>query len=162
MNRLRCEREEQTSAATVSRAIEPEIMAHAQDCRDCSDILLVGEFLQNDSLLTDREQVSLVNPGLIWRKAQQRETQRAIRLALRPIRWMTVLACVAFVCSPWLRLVLPVFQDLGSSSSKFLSSELVTLSRIWPAIPNETMILLVMSGTIILLGLSSWLMLREE
>ena len=162
MNRRSCEREKQTSAAMISGMIDPDMVAHAQQCPDCSDILLVGEFLRNNSTLAERERAPLANPDLIWRKAQHRATQRAVRLALRPIRWMTLLACVAFACSPWLRLLLPIFHDLSSSLSRLLSSSPVSFSRIWLATPNEAMVLVGISGTMILLGLTSWLMLRQE
>jgi hypothetical protein len=162
MNRRSCKREEQTSAAIVSGLVDPEIVAHAQGCSACSDILLIGAFLRNESTLADQERIALPSPELIWRKAQHRATQRAVRLALRPIRVMTVLACIAFACSPWLRLVLPIFQDLTSSSAQFLGTHLVSVFRIWPGAVNEAMMLLGASGTMVLLGLSSWLMLRQE
>ena len=161
MNRRSCEREEQTSAAMVRGGIDPEIVAHAQHCNDCANTLLVGDFLRSDGTLAEHECTALPSPDRIWGRAQRRATQRAVRVALRPIRWMTVLACVAFACSPWLGLMLPVFQDLASSSSKFLSSSAVSFVS-WPATPNQGMILLGSSGTLILLGLSSWLMLRQE
>lgn len=162
MNRRSCEREYQTSAAMINGVIDPETLAHAQHCPDCADTLLVGEFLRNDSTLADQEWIALPNPELIWQEAHRRATDHAVRVASRPIRWMTVLACVAFACSPWLRLVLPAFQDLAASSTRFLGSNLASYSRILPATSNEAMILLGLSGTTILLGLSSWLMLREE
>jgi hypothetical protein len=151
MNRLSCEREEQTSAAILGGVIDPEIVSHAQGCPACSDILQVHEFLRNSGALSQQERSTLPDAGVIWRKAQ-----------VRPIRWMTVLACVAFACSPWLSLVLPLAQDLASSWTRTLDSNLLSLSKVWLATPNEPVILLGITGTMILLGLSSWLMLRQE
>jgi hypothetical protein len=162
MNRKICEREEQTSAAVLRGAIDPEIAPHAQRCTACSDILLVGEFLRNEGSLADGEQNAVPDPGLIWRKAQQRAAQRAVRLALRPIRIMTALACLAFVCSPWLRLLLPLAQSVASSFSGTLDSNLMFFSKAWPTTPNQSVLLLAVFGTIVLLGMGSWLMLREE
>jgi hypothetical protein len=162
MNRAKCEQEELTSMAIQSGTVSPETTEHAQHCPACSDILLISEFLRNHGTLTYHEARVVPDAGLIWRKAQWRATQHAGRLAARPIRWMTILACIAFACSPWLRLVLPVAQDLGSSWSRALDSNLFAMSRIWPATSNEPIIVLAISGTMILLGLSSWLMLREE
>jgi hypothetical protein len=162
MIRSICEREEQTSAAVLYAAIDPEIASHAQLCNACSDILLVGEFLRNERSLADGEQDALPDPGLIWGKAQQRAAQRAARLALRPIRIMTVLACLAFVCSPWLRLLLPLVQSLPSSFSGTLDSNLMFFSRPWPTTANQSVLLLAVFGTIVLLGMASWLVLREE
>ena len=162
MNRRSCEREEQTSAAMVSGVIDPEFVAHAKHCNDCANILLVGEFLRSDSTLAERECTALSSPDIIWRRAQQRATQRAVRLALRPIRWMTVLACVAFACAPWLGLVLPLARDLTSSWREGLDSNFLALSRMCLVAPNEPLILLAVSGTMFILALSSWLILREQ
>jgi hypothetical protein len=162
MNRKICEREEQTSAAVLHGAIDPEIAPHAQRCTACSDILLVGEFLRNEGSLADGEQNAVPDPGLIWRKAQQRAAQRAVRLAVRPIRIMTALACLAFVCSPWLRLLLPIAQSLATSFSRTLDSNLFFSSRTWHTALNQSALLPGVFGTILLLGMGSWLMLREE
>jgi hypothetical protein len=162
MNRSICEREEQTAAAVLYGAIDSEVASHAQRCTACSDILLVGEFLRNDGTLADGEKNALPDPGLIWGKAQQRAAQRAVRLALRPIRIMTALACLAFVCSPWLRLLLPLAQSLASSFSGTLDSNLVFFFKAWPTTPNQPVLLLAVFGTIVLLGMASWLVLREE
>jgi hypothetical protein len=162
MNRSICEREEQTAAAVLYGAIDSEVTSHAQRCTACSDILLVGEFLRNDGTLADGEKNALPDPGLIWGKAQQIAAQRAVRLALRPIRIMTALACLAFVCSPWLRLLLPLAQSLASSFSGTLDSNLFFFSRTWPTALNQSVLLLAVFGTIVLLGMGSWLMLREE
>ena len=124
--------------------------------------MLVAEFLRNNRTLVDHERTDLPDPGLIWRKAQWRANERAVRMASRPIRWMTVLACIAFACSPGFRLVLPLAQDVASSWSRTLDFNLVSLSKIWPTTPNEPIILFAVSGTMILLAFSSWLILREE
>lgn len=162
MKRSICKREEQTSAAVLCAAIGPEIAAHAQRCTACSDILLVGESLRNEGSLAGAEQNALPDPALIWGKAQQRAAQRAVRLALRPIRIMTLVACLAFVCSPWLRLLLPLAQSLASSFSGTLDSNLVFFFKAWPTTPNQPVLLLAVFGTIVLLGMASWLVLREE
>jgi hypothetical protein len=81
---------------------------------------------------------------------------------LRPIRIMMALACLAFVCSPWLRLLLPLAHSLASSFSRTLDSNLFLFSRTWPTTLNQSVLLLGVFGTILLLGMASWLMLREE
>ena len=162
MNRVQCEREDRTSTAVLSGPIAPEIAAHPQHCPVCAEIVLVSGFLRNNSTLANHEATAVPDAGFIWRKAERRATQRDARLAVRPIRWMTALACVAFACSPWLRVLLPLGRDVASSWSRAFDSNLTAVSRIWLATPNEPMIIVGVSGTMILLGLSSWLMLREE
>lgn len=162
MNEHICSREEQTSAAIASGTMDPELVSHAQRCPVCADILLAGEFLRKNAPLADHERAAVPEAGLIWRKAQNRANQHALRLALRPIRLMTFVASIAFICSPWLRLVLPLAQYLGSSWSRALDFNLLSLAKFWPASSNQLLVLVGFSGTMILLALSSWLMLRRE
>lgn len=157
-----CEREGQTSTAILRGTIDPETASHVRSCGACSDILLVSGFLRSKSALSAGERAATPDPGLIWRKAQWRATEQAIYVAARPIRWMTVVACVAFACSPGLGLGLPLAEDLASSWSKTLDFNFAALSRISSAASNEPVILLAVSGTALILALSSWLMLREE
>jgi hypothetical protein len=157
-----CVWEEQTSAAVANGTIPPEVVTHAQRCSVCADILLVGNFLRDDALCTPDERLALPQAGLIWRKAQQKAAEQSLRLALRPIRWMTAIACIVFACSPWLRLILPLVQDLGSSWSRALNFDFVSFSNLWPATSTQPFMLIGLSGTMILLALGSWLMLRQE
>lgn len=156
-----CPREEQTFAAIRSSTISPEIAAHAQRCPACSEVLLVAEFLQKTAALTDHERAALPDPAFIWQKARRQATQQAVRVALRPIRFMKIIAILAFACSPWLRFVLPAARELAASWSKAFDFNLAFFSMPWP-IANDAALLLGLSGTILLLGLSSWYMLRQE
>ena len=162
MNREICAREEDISAAIARGTVGPEVTSHAQRCPVCADILLVGEFLSNDAFLANDERTALPEAGLIWRKGQKRANEKALRLALRPIRVMTIVACIAFLCSPWLRLLLPLAQYLGSSWSRALNFDFVSFSRFWPGAPTQPVMLLGLLGTMILLAAGSWLMLRQE
>lgn len=162
MNKVFCEKEQQTSAAVRSRTIDRDTSLHAQTCQVCSDILLVGKFLNDDCPLADHERTAVPDPTFIWRKAQLRANKEALRIALRPIRYMKVLACIAFACSPWLRLLLPIGRELTVSWSQTLDLNLAYASKLWPVIANESTVLLGAVGTIILLALSSWYMLRQE
>lgn len=162
MNKVFCEKEQQTSAAVRTGTIDRETTLHAQTCAVCSDILLVSKFLNADCALADHERTAVPDPTFIWQKAQLRANQEALRIALRPIRYMKVLACVAFACSPWLRLLLPIGREFAASFSRILDSNLAPASKLWPAMANESTVLLGVVGTIILLALSSWYMLRQE
>lgn len=162
MNRQSCEREDQTSAAVSGRTLNPEIVSHAQQCSICSDILLVAGFLQNNEVLRDLERIVLPHPGLIWQTARSQANQESIRLALRPIRFMKIMACIAFACSPGLRLVLPIGRELSTSWSRTVDSTLALFLKTSLSTSAETAILLGFSGTVLCLGLSSWYILREE
>lgn len=160
MIRHSCEREDQTVAAVLSGTADHEITFHAQQCPACSEVLLVAGFLQESD--ADSERTPLPDPGLIWRRARFRATQDAVRVALRPIRFMKVMACVTFLCSPWFRLLLPIGRSLVASWSRVFDSSLEFLTKTSVSRPAEVTMLIDFSGTLILLGLSSWYILRQE
>ena len=158
-----CQREEQTSAAVRGgeKKISPEIAAHAQHCPACSEILLVSEFLQNNAL-ADHELSALPDPRLIWQEARRRANQEATRLALRPIRFMQIIAVVAFASSPWLRWLLPMGREFAASWFRAPDFNLVFVSRVWLPAANQAIFLLGFAVATILLSLSSWYMMRQE
>ena len=163
MNRAICEREDQTAAAIRSATITDEIAAHAQHCPICAEILLVGECLHANAALAHHEPNTLPDPAILWQKARRQATQQAVRRALRPIRFMKIVACIAFACTPWLRSWLPMARELVAPWSKAFDLNLAFLSKPWPATAGQLTFLVGLSGTaILLLALSSWYMLRQE
>lgn len=161
MNPPICEREDETSAAARSGMSDPELVRHAENCPACSDIMLVNGLFDQTAPLAGHELSALPDPDLIWRKAQSEARLEALRLAVRPIRWMKSVALIAFACSPWLRLIIPIGRELVISGSKRLDSAHLELSNISLSTSTETTIVFGLSGTILLLGLSTWYMLRE-
>ena len=162
MNKSVCEREDRTSEAARLGMIDCETSRHAQQCAICSDILLVNELANDDPFFSELDATTLPDAASVWHNAQLRARNQALRVALRPIRYMKVLACIAFACSPWLRSLLPVVRELDSSWSRALDFNVAFASKFWPLIANESTILLASTGTLVLLGLSSWYMLRQE
>jgi len=162
MNPPICEREDETSAAALSGILDPEIAEHAHNCATCSDILLVSDLFHQTTPPAEHELSAVPHPDLIWREAQSRARHEVLRLALRPIRLMKIIALIAFACSPWLRLMIPLGRDLFLSGSRTLDSALGLLSKTSLSPSTEVTILVGLSGTILLLGLSTWYMLREE
>lgn len=162
MTRTICEREDNTSAAVLSGTVNAEIVSHARECPVCADILLVSEFLREDKALAVSECIALPNPGAIWHKAQLRATQYLIRRALRPIRFMKIVAIVAFLSLPWLRSLLPTARELISSWTQNLDFNLDLAPRIWPATTTQLAILLGFAAATILLSLSSWYLVRQD
>lgn len=160
MNRTSCEKEDQTSAAVLSGTLDAEIASHAEHCPVCSDILLVAGSLNENH--ADAERPALPDPSLIWRKARSQARQEAVRVALRPIRFMKIIAILAFACSPWLRLMLPIGRELSASGTRTLDSASAFVSKISLSAPMETTLLFGFAGTAVLLVLSSWYLLRHE
>jgi hypothetical protein len=162
MNNILCEREDQTSAAVRNGTLDRETAFHAQQCPACSEILLVSEFLRDRSALTDQERTILPDAGLIWKQAQTRASREAVRLALRPIRFMKIIAVVALFAVPWLRSLLPTTSEWMSSWTENLNLDLTSIPRIWPATAYQGEILLGFAAATVLLTLSSWYMVRQE
>jgi hypothetical protein len=162
MNPAICEREDQTSVAVRSGMIDSETASHAQHCPACSEILLVGEYLREDAALADQERTRLPDVGLIWKQAQLQSNREAIRLALRPIRFMKILAIVSFLAIPWLRFLLPTGRELFSSWMRNLKPDPIFTPRLWPTNAYQAEILLGFAAATVLLTLSSWYMVRQE
>lgn len=162
MTRTICEREDHTSAAVLSGTVKAEITSHARACTVCADILLVSDFLREDKALAANQRTALPDAGAIWHKAQRRATQEAVGAALRPIRFMKIIAIVAFLASPWLRGLLGIGREIVSSCTRNLNFNLSLAPRIWPATPTQVAILLGFAAATILLSLSSWYMVRQE
>jgi len=155
MNHILCERQDQTSAAARNGTVDRETALHAQQCPACSEILLVGELLREHSALTQQERIVLPEAGLIWKQAQTRASREAVQLALRPIRFMKIVAVVAIFAVPWLRSLLPTTSEWMSSLMGNLNSDLIS-------IPHQAEILLAFAAATVVLTLSSWYMVRQE
>ena len=162
MTRTICEREDHTSAAVLSGTVDAKITSHAEQCTVCADILLVTEFLREDKALAASQCTALPNPGAIWHKAQLRATQEAVSRALRHIRFMRIIAIVAFLSLPWLRFILPIGRQLISSWTRNLDFNLVLSPKIWPTTTTQLAILLGFAAATILLSLSCWYLVRQE
>jgi hypothetical protein len=89
-----CENESLVLAAARSGTWTPELSSHLLKCSDCSDAVLVDDFLHNDAALT-RADASLPDPSLIWWKAQCARRNRAMSLAGRPVRAAQMIAYLA-------------------------------------------------------------------
>ena len=162
MNNILCEREDQTSAAVRNGTVDRETALHAQQCPACSEILLVGELLRDAGTLTDQERTMLPDAALIWKQAQTRASRQAVQLALRPIRFMKIIAVVAIFAVPWLRSLLLNSNEWMGSWMRNLNPDLISIPRLWPASAYQGEILLGFAAATVLLTLSSWYMVRQE
>ena len=161
MTRTICEREDHATAAGLSGRANADITLHAKLCPVCADVLLVTEYLREDKILAG-EGTTQPNPSVIWHKTQLRATREAVSHALRPIRFMKIIAVVAFLSLPWLRSLLPIAKELVSSWTQNLDFNFTLAPRIWPATTTQFVILLGFTAAMILLSLSSWFLARQN
>jgi hypothetical protein len=159
MDKQYCEKEHEVVAALRGFATDAAIFGHAHECPVCSEVLLVGGLLQEESRRADHELSSLPAASSVWEKAQARAREMTLRKATLPIRIMRTCAyALAILASPWLafqlhhaRLSMP---NLGIAYSLWTDGS-------WLAAFTGTT-LVGFSLTIVCLGLSSWYMLREK
>ena len=153
-----CEKEEQVAAALCGASPNAEILAHARSCPVCFEVLLVSEFLREETGFAQHELSALPDAGLIWRKAQALAREKALARATLPIRIARICAAVVAVLAvPWLifesRPLWPVIAELWPihPSPTNLPSDL-----------SQSALLFAVTGTLICIGLGSWFMLRED
>ena len=127
MNRFECRFEEQVLLAVECRAertIAPELAAHIASCPVCSSLAAAVEAFDGarDSLAAAAE---LPSAARVWRQAQIRARQDAIRTAGRPI---TAAQLLAFGAAMSL-----IGAYFGATSSGFQSA-LAWAGSHWPAV----------------------------
>ncbi|PYP91584.1 MAG: hypothetical protein DMG65_07035 [Candidatus Angelobacter sp. Gp1-AA117] len=83
-----CPQEERVSAAIQAGqwpdACDPDLRAHAEGCRVCSDVVLVATALRRsyNSMLQAAQPAS---PGLLWWRAQIRQKNAALERVMQPV-----------------------------------------------------------------------------
>lgn len=148
-----CNKEQQVVAAVRANSGDVEILTHARNCPVCSEILLVTESLRDDTELTTHELSGLPDAAVIWRKAQSVAREKALARATLPIRIARICTLVVAVfAAPWVLV----------ESGPLWTGPLGSVNWRWPSALNETTLLLMITGTVLCIGLSSWYILREE
>ncbi|MGA9980523.1 MAG: hypothetical protein WBQ08_18025 [Candidatus Sulfotelmatobacter sp.] len=148
-----CEKEQQVVAALRANSHDVEILKHARNCPICSEVLLVTECLREDTEFAPHELSGLPDAAVIWRKAQAAAREKALARATLPIRIARICTLVVVVfAAPWVIV----------ESSPLWTETLGSVNWHWPSALNETALLLIVTGTVLCIGLSSWYMLREE
>jgi hypothetical protein len=66
------------------QAAPPELLAHAADCRSCSDLILVANAFQK-ARDESSSAARLVPPGILWWRAQLRRRNAAVERLARPL-----------------------------------------------------------------------------
>jgi hypothetical protein len=84
----RCEKEPAVTELLQSgrwpEACDAALRSHVENCAACSEVVLVAQLLQQESVSLLAE-VKLPDAGLVWWKAQLRARREAAELATRPI-----------------------------------------------------------------------------
>ncbi|HUA15064.1 MAG TPA: hypothetical protein VMG31_07190 [Verrucomicrobiae bacterium] len=156
MKELYCHKELEMIAAAQAGVLSPELRDHADGCSVCSEVLLVGEFLQVDSTSLAHE-LQPVDAAVIWRRAQARAREAAIAKATSPIRIVrTGAVAIGLIAATWAALDFP-------EPFHWLDLELKGLSfdgNLAAALTGTTLIGII--ATLACVGLSSWYLLRQE
>ena len=149
-----CEKEPVVVAALLAGALPDELLIHVSVCEVCTEVAQVSQALLQE-VAPAPEELLLPDASLVWRRAEALAKQQAIAKATRPIRIARICACVAaFVALPWLA---PTFLN----SMPTFANHMSTLDRTFTdALTGTT--LLGMVGSLILISLSSWYVLRQE
>lgn len=148
-----CEKEQRVMAELRGDWPDVEVVRHARTCPVCSEVLLVAESLREESQLAVHELSGLPDAAVIWRRAQSVAREKALARATLPIRVARISTLViAVLAAPWVLV----------KSGQLWPELLVSMNWRWPSAFSESVLLLIITGTILCIGFSSWYMLREE
>jgi hypothetical protein len=113
MNRILCERESDVVEALRRDSFSDELRGHVRSCSICAETQAVAQMLQTASRLHVEHEPSAA--GLVWRRAQTRKNEIALKRATRPLIVMRAM-CVVYVVfsAAWL---LHYFWRSGSMGS---------------------------------------------
>jgi hypothetical protein len=146
---LECHREQEIVDAIANRrwphAVDPSLAAHAEECDNCRDVMMVAVALYDDEFCA-RHEARVPSAGLVWWRATIRARAEATRVAERP---MTVaqgvagaavvgLACglagVAWQSVQRFQHVGEIVANLDAGTLQFASSSAVMLQRALPLV----------------------------
>jgi len=157
MNPNSCTREAEVIAALVDGKLPDELQAHAGVCEVCSEIVQVTHVLVQE-VAPPLAEVRPPDAAVVWRRAQSVAREQAIAKATQPIRIARIATLVAAAISlPWL-----ILSPRNSSSwiSDF-TAHLKSVDMSFSSAATGT-ILLGAIGSLFLITLSSWFVLRQE
>jgi hypothetical protein len=113
MKRNRCERGTEVADALRTDAWTPELDAHLRACAVCAETRLVaGSLLRSAAAL--RAEIEPPAAGPVWRQAQARRQEMALRRATRPLIFMRVVSIICVIAfAAWFLRSFWRFADLG-------------------------------------------------
>lgn len=106
MNASLCRYEQEVIRALRSGLFSQELHAHVGGCAECSEVMLVAQFLQRDA--DSMGEIPIPDADMVWRQASSQSRAESAARAVRPIQWV-VYASVAVMATAafWLILGLP-------------------------------------------------------
>ncbi len=160
MNEYYCESEPEVAAAASGGSCDAALLDHARNCRVCSETLLVAELLGQVKQLSAQEVNSMPDASAVWRKARALAREQALLRATRPIRTATIAAFAvgAFVVP----MLIPRFRWLWPYIPDLWPGHVASPYQPWFAGPSASPLMLAIGGAVILIGMSSWYIVREE
>lgn len=92
---MNCTREpEIVEAVTAGRPCSEELLAHANDCADCTDVLVVSSALVAD-MQQAMDEADIPPSGVVWWRAQRRMRAESLRSASRTIAFVQTASVIA-------------------------------------------------------------------
>jgi len=152
-----CEKESSVVAAVLAGAIPDDLVAHIGGCAVCSEVVLVSELLANEISAVPKE-FHIPDAGVVWRRAQRLSREQAIARATRPIRIVRICGGIAAVLAlPWAGFT---FLNSPSWLPDFAHYSWTVDHSLSAAATGAGLFGIV--GSVILVSLSSWYVLRQE
>jgi hypothetical protein len=146
MNRILCKRESDVVEALRRDSFSDELRGHVRSCSICAETQAVAQMLQTASRMHVVHEPSAA--GLVWRRAQVRKNEIALKRATRPLIVMRAMSVVYVVFSgAWL---LHYFWRSGSMGS--ISG--------WNVLQSETACFGV-ALAVLAMAIGAWYLLRD-
>ena len=152
-----CSRESEVIDALLNDGLPNDLRAHVRVCEVCSGVMLVTDALRQEIAPASAE-LRPPDAAVVWRRAQSLAREKAVAKATQPIRITHITSLVAAaIVLPWLALALPnSFLWIPDLASHFRTNEFSLSSA-----ATGTFALGII-GSLFLIILSSWFVLRQE
>jgi hypothetical protein len=152
-----CSREPDVIAALLNDALPDDLYAHARLCEVCSEVIQVTNALLQE-VAPGSTELRPPDASVVWRRAQSLACEKAFARATQPIRIARISSLVAAaIALPWLVLTLPY----SLSWIPDLASHFRTVDLSFSSAAAATFLLGIV-GSLLLIILSSWYVLRQE
>jgi hypothetical protein len=150
-----CSRESDVIDALLNDGLPNDLRAHVCVCEVCSGVMLVTHALLQEVAPVSAE-LRPPDAAVVWRRAQSLAREKAMAKARQPIRITRIASLVAAaIVLPWLALALPnSFLWILDLASHFRTIDFCSAA-------TRTFLLGII-GSLFLIILSSWFVLRQE